>query len=435
MARSNRTQSRSFVRTVLPTPAAEQRDSDSAKKLNTAVSLRGMQAPDVWVPDNEDGTAPGLRATGLQNLVEVIAAEGSEFPGEIHPRIPWHRDVPEMRDSGFCHLRELADPENGALDHIDGFVIPEVGAIDDWNKAAELLSLVEAEYELGAGRLSMSVVVESSQAEQAITDLQEELPKPTNTLERLYMLVVGGADYTKDMGAITPTGSLPEWDALQHSVARGASLAGAFGIGGAYLATKDIDGYRDRITANQATGLLGIWALTPTQVTEANRETLPPASGHWRIETPESDVALRSADDTQVYEGNYFALEEQGDSYVFAAGAEGQRLTGAELRAELQKVVSYVPSLADIVDSIEAFEQERDAGRGANTVTRSARVRIDDVEVDIELTRMWDEAVYQTRMTPVRLFQDVYQNRPDQHDELAEMYGESVIQRANAIGT
>jgi bifunctional (S)-malyl-CoA lyase/thioesterase len=435
MDSSNRTQIRSFVRTVLPTPAAEQREGDSAKKLNTAVSLRGMQAPDVWVPDNEDGTAPSLRAEGLQNLVDVIAAEGGDFPGEIHPRIPWHRESPATRYSGLRHLRELADPENGAIDHIDGFVIPEVGAIDDWKKADELLSLVEAEYELGVGQLSMSVLVESSRAEQAVIDLQNELPNPTNTLERLYMLVVGGADYTKEMGAITPTGSLPRWDGLQHNVSRGASAIDRIGIGGAYVTTRDVEGYRDHIAANQATGLLGTWALTPTQVAEANRATLPPERGHWRIETASGDVKLNAEDGSQVYEGDYFTLEERTDGYVFTAGTDRQELTRAEVRSKLQTVVSYVPSLIDIVDSIEEFENARDAGRGATTMARSARVRVDDVEVDVELTQMWDEAVYQTRTTPVRLFQDVYQNRPDQHEELTAMYGERVIQRANAVGT
>jgi len=37
-------------------------------------------------------------------------------------------------------------------------------------------------------------------------------------------------------------------------------------------------------------------------------------------------------------------------------------------------------------------------------------------------------------MTPISLFQDVYENRPDQHDELEEMYGEGVVERAMNVG-
>jgi bifunctional (S)-malyl-CoA lyase/thioesterase len=37
-------------------------------------------------------------------------------------------------------------------------------------------------------------------------------------------------------------------------------------------------------------------------------------------------------------------------------------------------------------------------------------------------------------MTPIALFQDVYENRPDQHDGLADLYGEDVVERAMALG-
>jgi bifunctional (S)-malyl-CoA lyase/thioesterase len=47
---------------------------------------------------------------------------------------------------------------------------------------------------------------------------------------------------------------------------------------------------------------------------------------------------------------------------------------------------------------------------------------------------MWDEATYQAMMTPVALFQDVYENRPDQHDALAELYSADVVERAMNVG-
>jgi bifunctional (S)-malyl-CoA lyase/thioesterase len=83
---------------------------------------------------------------------------------------------------------------------------------------------------------------------------------------------------------------------------------------------------------------------------------------------------------------------------------------------------------------MEEFEDARESGTGAIAITRSATLRIDGVEVDISNDRMWDEATYQASMTPVSLFQDVYENRPDQHDELAEMYGEEIVERAMDVG-
>ena len=91
-----RTHDRTFVRTFFTTPTAEQGEADSAKKLRSAIGLRGMQAPDVWVPDNEDATAPNMRDEGAENIAEVVAEGGADFPGEIHPRVVWHRDSPDV---------------------------------------------------------------------------------------------------------------------------------------------------------------------------------------------------------------------------------------------------------------------------------------------------------------------------------------------------
>jgi bifunctional (S)-malyl-CoA lyase/thioesterase len=83
---------------------------------------------------------------------------------------------------------------------------------------------------------------------------------------------------------------------------------------------------------------------------------------------------------------------------------------------------------------MEEFEAAKEAGRGAIAMTQVVTVRIDGIEVDVERDRMWDEATYQALQTPITLFQDVYENRPDQHENLAELYGEEVVERATNVG-
>ena len=80
-ATDKRTHDRAFVRTFFTTPTAEQGEADPAKKLRSAIGLRGMAAPDVWVPDNEDATAPSMRDEGAENIAEVVAEGGADFPG------------------------------------------------------------------------------------------------------------------------------------------------------------------------------------------------------------------------------------------------------------------------------------------------------------------------------------------------------------------
>jgi bifunctional (S)-malyl-CoA lyase/thioesterase len=331
-------------------------------------------------------------------------------------------------------MRRITDPERGAVEHIDGFVIPEVGGIDDWKKADEFLTIVEHEHGLEPGRIAMSVIVESAAAELAMGRLREAMGNPSNNLERLFLLVDGEVDYTKDMRAITPTGELPSWPELRHNTARAASAAGLIAVDGPYDDIRDVDGYRARMTDNQAKGMLGIWALTPGQVVEANRGPLPPAEGSWLLSTGDDETALETVDGTQVYTGDRVSLAEQADGYRLTVAGNSQTLDEAALREELLDLVAYVPSLGDIVDSMEEFEAAKAAGKGAIAMTRSATLCIDGVEIDISADRMWDEATYQALQTPITLFQDVYEHRPDQHDDLAELYGERVLERATNVG-
>ncbi|ELZ05912.1 malate synthase AceB [Natrialba asiatica] len=426
---------REFVRTFFTSPTAVEGEDDSAKMIRRAVQLRGMQAPDVWVPDNEDATAPSMRDEGAENIISVISEHGAEFPGEIHPRIVWHRDSPATRYQCFEHLLEIADPEKDAIEHIDGFVIPEVGDIDDWKKADEFITIVETEHGLAEGSLAMSVIVESAEAELALADLREEMGKPSNNLERLFLLVDGEVDYTKDMRAITPTGGLPPWEELRHNTSRGASAAGLIAIDGPYDDIRDIEGYHERMTDNQAKGMLGIWSLTPGQVKEANKSPLPPKTGSWLLDVNGREVELDADDGRYVYDGDDVTLETTGDDrYRLLIGGDERELDGDELTEELLDLASYIPSLNDIVDSMEEFEAAKEAGKGAIAMKRSATLLVDSVEVEISNDRMWDEATYQAAQTPITLFQDVYENRPDQHEELEELYGKDVVDRAMVVG-
>ncbi len=426
---------RDFVRTFFTSPTAVEGEDDSAKMLRSAAGLRGMRAPDVWVPDNEDATAPSMRDEGAQNIIDVVAEYGANFPGEIHPRMVWHRDSPSTRYQGFQHMLDIADPEKGAVEHIDGFVIPEVGGIDDWKKADEFFTIVEAEHGLEPGSLAMSVIIESGQAELAMRTLHDEIGKPENTLERLFLLVDGEVDYTKDMRAITPTGALPAWPELRHNTARGASAAGCIAVDGPYDDIRDVEGYHERMRDNQSKGMLGIWSLTPGQVVEANTSPLPPKTGRWLLDTGDTEVGLDSEGGVWTYDGNSVSLLETAAGYELTVDGTTQTLDTDELHETLLEMTAYVPSMDDIVDSMEEFEAAKAAGRGAIAMERSATLRIDEVEITISTDRMWDEATYQAAMTPVDLFKDVYENRPDQHEELVEMYGEGVVERAMEVGT
>ena len=280
----------------------------------------------------------------------------------------------------------------------------------------------------------MSVIVECGASELAMEELRVEMGRPSNNLERLFMLVNGEVDYTKSMRAITPTGELPPWPELRHNTSRAADAANLIAVDGPYDDIRDVEGYRERMTDNQAKGQLGIWSLTPGQVVEANKSPLPPAEGYWLIDAAGEEVELDHEDGLWAYSGDRLGLEETADGYRLRVGTDEYDLDEDELREELVDLASYVPSLNDIVDSMEEFEAAKEAGKGAIAMTQAATVRIGDVEIDISRDRMWDEATYQALQTPITLFQDVYENRPDQHEDLADLYSEDVVERAMEVG-
>ncbi|NHN61564.1 MULTISPECIES: malate synthase AceB [Halorussus] len=426
---------RTFVRTFFTSPTAVEGD-DTAEMLRKASQLEGMQAPDVWVPDNEDATAPSMRDEGVENILDVVAEHGADFPGEIHPRVVWHRDDPETRRRGFEHMMQLADPDAGAIEHIDGFVVPEVGAIDDWKKADEFITIVEAENGLEEGSLAMSPIVESGEAELAMSRIDREIGKRSNNLERLFMLVDGEVDYTKDMRAQTPAGDLPPWPELRHNTSRAASANDLIAVDGPYDDIRDVEGYRRRMTDNRAKGMTGIWSLTPGQVVEANTEPLPPQEGSYLLDLGDDTVELeRTGDDAHAYDGDDVELEKLGDGrYRLRIGREERELDEDELHDELRDRLQYVMAMDDYVESMTEFEEAKESGKGAISMSRTARLVLGGTEFEVTRDRMWDEATYQAAKTPITLFQEVYEARPDQRDDLEERYGREVVDRAMDVG-
>jgi len=83
---------------------------------------------------------------------------------------------------------------------------------------------------------------------------------------------------------------------------------------------------------------------------------------------------------------------------------------------------------------MEEFEAAKEAGQGAIVMTQATTPFIDGFEINIQKDCMWDEAAYQAAMAPIILFQNVHEYRPDQHEELEDRYGTSVVEQATDVG-
>jgi len=264
-----------LCRTFQTAPAAIARD-DSAKFLKSGLTADGFEAPDWLVPDLEDGTAPDMKAEGLENLIEVLPEHAPSFQGEIHPRVQWAYDISEAREQG----REEIDRIVGEVgEHVDGVVIPKVGRLADVENAIAAVAEAEEEYGRPKGSIAVSLIIETAAAK---SDLREIAALGEDG--RLEGLVFGPVDYTAELGGRAVDGERPVWPGLLEDLSNEASANDLVAIGGPFDQLYDeragvtyynASAYADQVEREAAVGLDGSWSLHPKQTTQANRIHMP----------------------------------------------------------------------------------------------------------------------------------------------------------------
>ncbi|AGB32398.1 HpcH/HpaI aldolase [Natrinema pellirubrum DSM 15624] len=262
-----------LCRTFQTAPAAVPKD-DSAKYLVSALEAEGFQAPDWLVPDMEDGTAPNMKAEGLENTIEKVPEY--DFPGEIWPRVEWSYEDAEYREKGRDQIDQLV-AEIG--DEIDGVVVPKVGRLEDVERAAEVVAEAESEYGYEDGSIGLSIIIETGRAR---SDLREIAKFGEDS--RLTGLVFGPVDYAAELGGRDLGDGMPRWDGLLEALSNEASAAGLVSIGGPFddlfkeragLTFYNADDYADQVEHEAQLGLDGSWSLYPKQTLQANTVHMP----------------------------------------------------------------------------------------------------------------------------------------------------------------
>ncbi|SFB95745.1 beta-methylmalyl-CoA/(S)-malyl-CoA lyase [Halobiforma haloterrestris] len=262
-----------LCRTFQTAPAAVPKD-DSAKYLVSGLEAEGFQAPDWLVPDLEDGTAPDMKAEGLENTIEKVPEY--EFPGEIWPRVEWSYEDASFREKG----REQIDRLVADLgDDIEGVVVPKVGRLADVERAAEAVAEAEREHGYADGSIGLSIIVETGRAR---SDLREIAKFGADS--RLTALVFGPVDYAAELGGRDLGDGMPRWEGLLEALSNEASAAGLLAIGGPFddlfteragLTYYNAEEYADQIEYEARIGLDGSWSLYPKQTIQANTVHMP----------------------------------------------------------------------------------------------------------------------------------------------------------------
>ncbi|MFC4437384.1 MULTISPECIES: L-malyl-CoA/beta-methylmalyl-CoA lyase [Natrialbaceae] len=262
-----------LCRTFQTAPAAVPKE-ETAKYLVSALEAEGFQAPDWLVPDLEDGTAPDMKAEGLENTVEKVPQY--DFPGEIWPRVEWSYEDEEYREKGREQIDRLV-AEVG--DEIDGVVVPKVGRLEDVERAAAAVAEAEREHGYPDDSIGLSIIVETGRAR---SDLREISKFGENS--RLTALVFGPVDYTAELGGRDLGDGRPRWDGLLEALSNEASAGDLLSIGGPFddlfkeragLTFYNADEYADQVEHEAQLGLDGSWSLYPKQTIQANTIHMP----------------------------------------------------------------------------------------------------------------------------------------------------------------
>ncbi len=265
-----------LCRSFQTAPAAVAK-ADTAKYLRSGLTADGFEAPDWLVPDLEDGTAPGKKAEGLENTIELLSAHS--ISGECWPRVEWSYADPSARERGRGQIDALVRETDSA---IDGVVVPKLGGIDDLERVDETLSDLESTYGIEEESIGLSVILESARARSELREIAQ-----LGGASRLHAIVFGPVDYTAELGGRDLGDGRPQWNGLLEALSYETSATGLLAIGGPFdelyttragVRTYNGDAYASQVEREAHIGLDGSWSLHPKQTIQANHVHMPTPS-------------------------------------------------------------------------------------------------------------------------------------------------------------
>jgi len=276
-----------------------------AHSLKMMAKAAASEADEV-VFDLEDGCAPSQKVAARKTLVEAFTT--LDFRGKIRA----------FRTNGIhtkFFYRDLIDVVEEAGRNIDVVVIPKVQDAGDVIFADRLLTQVEQNIGLPAGRIRLEVLIESAKGVLHAEQIAASTP-------RLAGLIFGVVDYAGSIGARDP---VREQFALYHyPKAKTVAAARATGIDvidGVTLQFRDLQQCEHDARSAAQMGFDGKWAIHPAQVPVINR-----------VFTPSAEEITRAREIIDLYQRG------DVDSGVGAMVYKDEMVDAASLPAERKKL-------------------------------------------------------------------------------------------------
>ncbi|MBK5934554.1 beta-methylmalyl-CoA/L-malyl-CoA lyase [Rhodovulum imhoffii] len=231
-------------------------------------------AADVVNLDLEDSVAPDDKAEARKNVIQAI--------GDVD----WGGKTLSVRINGLDSpywYRDVVDLLENASDRLDQIMIPKAGCAADLYAVDALVSSVE----VAKGRrkrISFEVIIETAAGIAHVEEIAAASP-------RLQAMSLGAADFAASMGMqTTGIGGTQEnyymhregqkywsdpWHWAQAAIVAACRTHGVLPVDGPFGDFSDEEGFRAQARRSATLGMVGKWAIHPSQVALANEVFTP----------------------------------------------------------------------------------------------------------------------------------------------------------------
>lgn len=280
-------------------------------------------AADVVNLDLEDSVAPDDKAQARRNIIAAsheidwgnkylsVRINGLDTPY-------WYRDVVELLEEGS--------------ERIDQIMIPKVGCAADVYAVDALVSAIEAA-KGRTKRISLEVIIETAAGIAHVEEIAAASP-------RLQAMSLGAADFAASMGMqTTGIGGTQEnyymwrdgqkywsdpWHWAQTAIVAACRTHGILPVDGPFGDFSDAEGFRAQALRSATLGMVGKWAIHPSQVALANEVFTPSekAVTEAREILAAMDEAKKSGAGAAVYKGRLVDIASIRQAEVIVRQAE-----------------------------------------------------------------------------------------------------------------
>ena len=230
-----------------------------AHSLKMMTKAAASEADEV-IFDLEDGCAPSQKIPARTTLIEAFNT------------LDFHGKIRAFRANGLhtrFFYRDVIEVVEAAGAKIDIIILPKVQDASDVLFADRLLTQIEQNTGLAAGRIRLEALIETARAVLHAEAIAASTP-------RLAGLIFGVVDYAGNIGARDP---VREQFALYHypkaKTVAAARAAGIDVVDGVTLKFRDLAQCEHDARSAAQMGFDGKWAIHPDQVAVINRVFTP----------------------------------------------------------------------------------------------------------------------------------------------------------------